>query len=160
MSSMKARSNTTSHLKPGGWIEFQENNGVPQCDDGTMDPKTDIMVRYYNLCQQAMGKFGMDLGVGSRVGDYLTKAGFINVTHVRRKVPVGTWPKDKTMRLIGLYTREIALHSIPSMDKPFANLGVSKTEREVWSARMRAALGENHVHRYYYCYFWFAQKPE
>lgn len=125
-----------------------------------MDPETDITVRYYNLAQQAMGKFGMDLSLGSTVGDYLTKAGFINVTQVRRKVPLGTWPKDKTMRLIGLYTREIALHSIPSMDKPFANLGISKTERQVWGARMRAALKENHVHRYYHFYFWFGQKPE
>lgn len=125
-----------------------------------MDPKTDIMVQYYNLAQQAMGKFGMDLGQGSTVGDYLTQAGFINVTQVRRKVPLGTWPKDKTMRLIGLYTREIALHSIPSMEKPFANLGLSEMERQVWGAQVRTALRENHAHRYYHFYFWFAQKPE
>ncbi|KAM7214214.1 Trans-aconitate 2-methyltransferase [Rhypophila decipiens] len=148
------------HLKPGGWIEFQESHGLPQCDDGTMNPETDFATQYYNLCQEAMSKFGMDLSIGASVGKYLTKAGFVNVSVIKKKAPLGTWPKDKTMRLIGLYTREIALHSIRSMDKPFANLGLNEMEREVWGAKMWAAVKDNRVHRYYSYYFWYAQKPE
>ncbi|KAM7195522.1 Trans-aconitate 2-methyltransferase [Rhypophila sp. PSN 637] len=148
------------HLKPGGWIEFQESHGLPQCDDGTMNPETDFATQYYNLCQEAMSKFGMDLSIGASVGEYLTRAGFVNVSVIKKKAPLGMWPKDKTMRLIGLYTREIALHSIRSMDKPFANMGLNEMEREVWGAKMRAAVKDNHVHRYYNYYFWYAQKPE
>jgi hypothetical protein len=125
-----------------------------------MSETDDILRQFYDLCVQALGKFGMDLNVVDKVGGYLVQAGFTNITCVRKKIPVGTWPKDPTMRLIGLYVRETAEHSLPSLAKAFANLGMSEMEREVWSAKVREALRDNRVHRYYYYYFWYAQKPE
>ncbi|KAK3323871.1 S-adenosyl-L-methionine-dependent methyltransferase [Cercophora scortea] len=156
----KAVNQTFRHLKPGGWIEFQETWGMPFCEDGTM-PSDDIMVRYFELCTAAMAKFGMNVDLGPKVGEYLERAGFTNVSCVRKKMPMGTWAKDKRLRLIGLYVRELALHSLASLGKVFANLGMSPTEIEVWGATVRAALKESDkVHRYYYHYFWYAQKPE
>ncbi|KAK3680567.1 S-adenosyl-L-methionine-dependent methyltransferase [Podospora appendiculata] len=151
---------TFHHLKPGGWIEFQETWGMPFCEDGTM-PEDDIMKRYFALCAAAMAKFGMNVDLGPKVGEHLERAGFINVGCVKKKMPMGTWPKDKRLRLIGLYVRELALHSLASLGKVFANLGMSPTEIEVWGATVRAALKESDkVHRYYFHYFWYAQKPE
>ncbi|KAK3318839.1 S-adenosyl-L-methionine-dependent methyltransferase [Apodospora peruviana] len=155
----RAVDQTFRHLKPGGWIEFQESHGMPRCDDGTMKDD-DVMKRYYDLCVEAMAKFGMDLDVPSELGGYLERAGFTNITCIRRKAPLGVWAKDKRMRLIGLYTRDIAQHSLPSMGKAFANLGMSETEREVWGAQVKASLKDNDVHRYYHYYFWYGQKPE
>ncbi|KAK0715570.1 S-adenosyl-L-methionine-dependent methyltransferase [Lasiosphaeris hirsuta] len=150
---------TYRHLKPGGWIEFQEIHGKPHCDDGTMGDD-DVTTQFYQLCVDAMARFSMNLDVVSSVGEYLERAGFVNLTCVRRKVPVGTWAKGKTMRLIGMYVRETAIHSMPSLAKAFANLGMSEVEREVWAAKMRKGLEENHKHRYFNYYFWYAQKPE
>lgn len=156
----KAVDQTYKHLKPGGWVEFQESHGMPFCDDGTMKDD-DIMKLYYETCQKAMGLFGYDLDLGSKVGEYLECAGFKNITCLKKKTPLGTWPKDKTMRLIGLYTKEAALTSIKSvMGKPFDALGISEEEKMVWAAKIRASLNESNVHRYYYYYFWYAQKPE
>ena len=147
-------------MKPGGWVEFQESHGMPFCDDGTMKDD-DIMKLYYETCHKAMGMFGYNLDLGSKVGEYLEKAGFKNVTCTKKKMPLGTWAKDKTMRLVGLYTKEAALTSIKSvMGKPFDALGISETEKEVWAARIKASVNDNSVHRYYHYYFWYAQKPK
>ena len=88
------------HLKPGGWIEFQETYGMPQCDDGTMNDD-DIIKRYYETCQLAMSRFGYDINKPLHLRDYLEKAGFQNVQCIIKKLPLGTWPKDKTLRLVG-----------------------------------------------------------
>ncbi|CAP71748.1 uncharacterized protein PODANS_6_7000 [Podospora anserina S mat+] len=155
----KAVDQIYQHLKPGGWIEFQESHGEPRCDDGTMDPETDVMKKFWALCVEAMAKFGMNLNMPAVVGNFLERAGFVNITCVKKKTPVGTWPKDKTMRLIGLYVKEAALQSLSALGKAFANLGMDAVEREVFSAKVREAVMDGKVHRYYYFYFWFAQKP-
>ncbi|KAK3389791.1 S-adenosyl-L-methionine-dependent methyltransferase [Podospora didyma] len=154
---------TYLHLRPGGWIEFQESWGMPFCDDGTMVSEgedEDIMVRFYRLCADAMARFGMQIDKGTKVGEYLSHTGFTNITCVKRKVPIGTWAKEKALRLVGLYVREATMQSLPSMGKAFAGLGMSEVEREVWAAKVRAAVKDTSVHRYYYFYFWYAQKPE
>jgi len=156
----RAVDQTFRHLKKGGWIEFQESHGMPFCDDGTMQPGDDVLQQFYLLCVDALKRFGMDLNVANRVGDYLTAAGFVNVTCVQKKIPVGVWAKDPTQRLIGLYVRETAIDAIPSLSKAFANLGMSEAEREVWAAKVRETLNDTSIHRYYYYYFWYAQKPE
>jgi hypothetical protein len=121
----------------------------------------DVMKLYYETCQKAMSMFGYNLDLGSQVGEYLERAGFKNIACVKKKSPLGTWAKDKTMRVIGLYTKEAALTSIPSvMGKPFDALGISQTEKEVWAAKIKASLNDANVHRYYQYYFWYAQKPE
>ncbi|GAB1319386.1 Helix-turn-helix, Psq [Madurella fahalii] len=150
---------TFRHLKPGGWIEFQDPHGMPFSDDGTMG-ENDVLKQFYELCVQAMAKFGMNLNLGTKVGEYLERAGFINVTCIRKKLPIGTWPRDKTMRLIGLYVRENMYQSLPSLGKAFANLGMSETEREAFAAKVRESAEDARLHRYYNYYFWYAQKPE
>lgn len=120
----------------------------------------DILVQFCNLCIRALRRFGMDLEVTDKIGPYLERAGFVNIQCVRRKIPVGVWPRDRTQRLIGLYMRETARHSIPSLSKAFGALGMSPTEIQVWGAKVMECLNDVRVHRYYYYYFWFAQKPE
>lgn len=58
------------------------------------------------------------------------------------------------MQVIGLYTREAVLHSVESViGKPFAALGLSKVEKEVWAAKVRASAKEDHAPQYYNFYF-------
>ena len=129
------------------------------CDDGTMK-EDDTMALFYEECKRAGEVFGYDVGLCARVGEFLERAGFTQVTLVRRKIPLGPWAKDKTMRICGLYTRELVLHSLPSvLAKPFDAIGVTEVGRQVWAAKVKATLNESGIHRYYYYYFWYAQKP-
>src|SRR3569833_1823772 len=148
-------------MKPGGYIEFQETIVTPYCDDGTMT-EDDVMRQYYLACIEAMKKFGMDITKGLTVRDELERAGFVNINCVVKRVPLGTWPKDKTLRLIGQYARMTATDAVnlTVMGKPFAALGYSEMEREKWAAKDKQTLKDDSIHRYYFYYFWYGQKPE
>jgi len=150
-----------SHLRPGGWIEFQESDGNPHCDDGTMQ-EDDTMRLYYQTCFGAMAKFGMDIAKGVTVRENLERAGFVNIGCVVKKVPMGPWARDRTLRLVGQYAKLAALEGVKLtvLGKPFAAMGYGETERNIWAAKIRQSLNDDKIHRYYYYYFWFAQKPD
>src|SRR3569833_2146033 len=98
-------------MKPGGYIEFQETNGTPYCDDGTMT-EDDVMRQYYLACIEAMKKIGKDITKGLTVRDELERAGFVNNICVVIRVPLGTWPMVMTLRLIGLFARRTATDAV------------------------------------------------
>lgn len=130
------------------------------CDDGAMKDD-DMMKPYYDTCQKAMGLFDYDFDLGIQVGGYLERTDFENVGPIKRKMPLEIWVKDKTLRLVGLCNQEAALLSVSSiLAKPFAALGMSDAEKEVWSAKIKAPLKEILIHPYYRYCFWYAQKPE
>ncbi|KAK5659925.1 hypothetical protein OQA88_13389 [Cercophora sp. LCS_1] len=146
-------------LKPGGWIELQELCAEPLCDDGTM--RDDDPVKYmYDLAGRAFSKFGMNVTLPKNLGPMLTDAGFTNVQCVVKKVPIGVWAKDKTLRLIGMYQKEAVRELMPALSgRPFAALGLSQAEADVTLAFARQAMDDPKVHRYFNYYFWFAQRP-
>lgn len=148
-----------THLRPGGWVEFQEIHGDPQCDDGTM-ADDDMMAQYYRLGAEAMSKFGLDITQVRSLGERLQKAGFVDVRCVVRKLPLGPWARDPRLRLIGQYSRVTAVDSIDmAIHKPFIALGMSEEERHAWAARTRESILDDKPHRYYQHYFWYAQRP-
>jgi hypothetical protein len=146
-------------LRPGGWIELQELHGHPFCDDGTMS-RDDPFQRLYDLAGQAYRKFGMNTSLPAQLEPLVLEAGFQNIHCKIMKVPIGTWAKDKTMRLIGLYQKIAVLDFISTLaGRPFEALGLSQEEAQVTLALARKALDDANVHRYFNYYFWYAQKP-
>ena len=122
----------------------------------------DTMRLYYEACFGAMAKFGMDIAKGRTVRENLEKAGFVNINCVVKKVPMGPWARDRTLRLVGQYAKLAALEGVKLtvLGKPFAAMGYDEMEREVWAAKIRQSLNDESIHRYYNYYFWFAQKPD
>lgn len=146
-------------LRPGGWIELQELQGVPLCDDGTMTD--DDPVKYlYDMAGKAYSKFGMSTTLPAELEPYLRKAGFENIHCQIMKVPIGSWAKEATMRTVGLYQKMAVLDFLPTLPgRPFKALGMSEAEAEVTVAMARKGLDDANVHRYFNYYFWYAQKP-
>lgn len=146
-------------LKPGGWIELQELCGEPLCDDNTM-PDDDPVKYMYDLAGTAFRKFGMDVTLPKRLEPLLQSSGFENIHCVVKKVPIGVWAKDKTLRLIGLYQKMAILDFMPALaGRPFQALGISEAEGQVTLAFARKGLENTKSHRYFNYYFWYAQKP-
>ena len=76
------------------------------------------------------------------------------------KVPIGTWSKDKTLRLVGLYQQRAITDFIATLAiRPFRALGMPEHEAQIRLALAQQALEEPHVHGYFNYYFWYAQKP-
>ncbi len=155
----EARRRRASALKLGGWIEFQELNGEPMCDDGTMSPD-DPVARIYNLAHESFQHFGMDTTMASKLEPLLAGAGFEDIQCKVKKVPIGVWARDKTLRLVGLYQKMAVLDLLPALGgRPFRALGLSDAEAQVALAMARKGLDDTAVHRYFNYYFWFAQRP-
>ncbi|KAM0813946.1 putative Methyltransferase domain-containing protein [Seiridium cardinale] len=102
------------NLKPGGWIELQDVDGAVHCDDGTLPSDWPVLV-FCNLMVEAFSKLGTTSHAAMFGGKYLEEAGFVNIRHHTAKLPYGTWPKDRTMRLVGLYYRTAAEEFFPAM---------------------------------------------
>ncbi|KAJ9150145.1 S-adenosyl-L-methionine-dependent methyltransferase [Coniochaeta hoffmannii] len=148
------------NLKPGGWVEIQEFDARANCDDGTLADDA-ALKRFFDTAEQAVKTFGMDFRAGEKLREPLEKAGFVNVRLVTHKVPIGTWPKDKRLRLIGLYARTAVNDMFGAMAaKPFRALGMDPVEIEVFLAAARKDLNNPEIHAYEIFYFWMGQKPE
>ncbi|KAF7549517.1 hypothetical protein G7Z17_g6339 [Cylindrodendrum hubeiense] len=149
-----------SALKPGGWLEMQELQAVLHCDDDTM-PDDDGLLQYYKTLNSALTRFGMDLEMPRKLRSLLEEAGFVNIHHIPKKVPVGPWASDRYLRVAGLYLREAISHLIPATtSKSFRALGLSEAECEMIAMSARQALQDMSRHRYLPFHFWTAQKPE
>jgi hypothetical protein len=121
----------------------------------------DPLKRFYALAYEAFLKFKMNIHAARDLRPYLEDAGFKNIHCIVKKVPVGTWARDRILRVIGLYMKLAILAVIPSFaGKPFEALGISSEERQVWLAVVRKTLEDNSIHRYFNFYFWYAQKEE
>ena len=73
------------HLKPGGWIEFQEYEAWMKSDDNSIDEANAVM-EWQRLIDVSSSKFGKRMNLATEVGGYLKKAGFINVQDEGYKV--------------------------------------------------------------------------
>ncbi|KAF2969775.1 hypothetical protein GQX73_g3800 [Xylaria multiplex] len=96
---VKLLKNAYENLRPGAWIELQDVDGMVHCDDGTLTPDWPILV-FTNIMVEAFAKFGTKSHAAVFGGQYLTKAGFVNIQHHTIKLPYGTWPKDRKWELI------------------------------------------------------------
>ncbi|KAG6221199.1 hypothetical protein E4U26_006135 [Claviceps purpurea] len=147
-------------LRPGGWIELQEYESTPMCDDGTM-PNDDAVKHLYELVDRSFEKFGLKANLAPQLGTYLEKAGFEDIRCQVMKVPIGPWTKDKTMRIIGQYQKSVIVDGLPFLaGRPFQALEMSDSEIEATIAKARKRLHDPKVHRYLNYYFWYAQKPQ
>ncbi|KAK0370312.1 methyltransferase [Colletotrichum melonis] len=151
--------NAFEHMKPGGWVELQDVDGQVHCDDGTM-PSDWPLVRFTNHLVEAFAKFGTNSHAAVFGRQYLEQAGFVNIQHHTVKLPYGTWPRDKIMRLIGMYYRTACEEFFPVVGAiHFQMLGWSKIEMEVLFAECRNAMRDPNVHAYGMMHFWSGQKP-
>ncbi|KAI9152037.1 S-adenosyl-L-methionine-dependent methyltransferase [Paramyrothecium foliicola] len=147
------------NLKPGGWWDSQDFGGMIKCDDGTLR-KDSALLKFMELCDQAMAKFGMVFRRGSTLGELLTKAGFTRVQCRTVKVPVGTWPKDPILRLVGQYMLTVMSDLMGAFGaKPFRALGMEPAEIEVFLAEARKDMKDTKQHAFLEFKLWRGQKP-
>ncbi|RKK73653.1 hypothetical protein BFJ69_g9095 [Fusarium oxysporum] len=147
------------HMKPGAWIEIQELDARANCDDGSLAPGAPL-AKFFDTAEQAVASFGMKFRAGENLREPLEKAGFTNVSCKVLKVPIGTWAKDKKLRLIGLYLKTAVNDMFGAMAaKPLRKI-LEPEEIEVFLADARKDLNNVNIHSYEKYYFWMGQKAE
>ncbi|PGH00540.1 hypothetical protein GX51_05755 [Blastomyces parvus] len=147
-------------LRPGGWLEIQEFYYQAQCDDGTM-PDDYAFAIWLGLMREGLAKFHVDLLSPRKHTNYIRDAGFTNVNEQTFKVPIGTWPRSKSLKRIGFYHRCLISDGLQGDSmKPFTKaLGWSLEEVEVFNVQVRKSVEDSSVHSYLPFHVVFARKP-
>ncbi|KAL9597322.1 MAG: hypothetical protein Q9179_004308 [Wetmoreana sp. 5 TL-2023] len=86
--------------KPGGYAEFQDYDLQYYSEDGTLTENLSIS-NWINTLLQASRDFKRDPCPGPKLAGYMRDAGFKEVQEFRYKLPIGPWPRDKHLKVIG-----------------------------------------------------------
>ncbi|KAJ0119612.1 methyltransferase domain-containing protein [Diaporthe amygdali] len=151
------------HLKPGGWVEFQEMTYWPRSDDNTLTDTTPYAFRdfcYY--VQMGVANLGLDLHMINRLPAAMRAAGFDDVTEARHKLPIGRWARDRKMRQKGIwFLRMILMEGLSAIAKrPLTQgLGWKAEQVEMFLVDVRKSLNDTGVHAYFPFTVVYGRKP-
>ncbi|KAL4787886.1 S-adenosyl-L-methionine-dependent methyltransferase [Aspergillus varians] len=149
-----------NHLKPGGWIEFQEFEANIRSDDGT-HVKAPLILDLSKRLDEASQKFGKRLGVASSLGGWLETAGYTNVTEDIYKCPVGTWPKSPRLKEIGRVGKVSLIEAIEPYSLALFTrvLGWTYEQAQDYVNKCRREAMNSSCHIYVLFYYVYAQRP-
>ncbi|KAK2011582.1 S-adenosyl-L-methionine-dependent methyltransferase [Colletotrichum eremochloae] len=147
-------------LKPGGWIEFQDLCMRMASDDGTMAPDYGP-AKMISLVEQGMATWGFELLAAEKHPERLKAAGFVNQVCEVKKVPLGPWPKDEELKMIGSYARAVTYDAVQAVTlRPLTRgLGWTPAEVEVFLVGVRRDLMKTSSHVYCHYHSVLGQKP-
>ncbi|GJC82995.1 secondary metabolism regulator LAE1 [Colletotrichum liriopes] len=150
------------HLKPGGWIELQEIHHFPLSAGHSLSAAHPV-AQYWGHVVQGLSNLGIDLNAaaGDRLPNMMREAGFINVTERVFHVPIGTWPRNRVLKTVGMYWRTILLDGLQAIALgPFTRgLQWSAEETELFLVAVRRAYHDTSALMYMPLRIMYAQKP-
>jgi hypothetical protein len=155
------RADVSRHLKPGGYIEFQELDYWPRCDDETLTDETPYAFRdFLNFLNDGMRNFGADIYAVRSLPDELKSAGFDDVELTTHKCPLGLWPRDKRLRLCGLFLRTAFMDGLRGASRrPLTTLGWTQLQIEMFLVDVRKAIMDPDIHAYLTFNVVYGRKP-
>ncbi|KAK5995316.1 Methyltransferase pytC [Cladobotryum mycophilum] len=149
-----------THLKPGGWVEFQCAAVMLQCDDGTL-PTESTFQAWADLMKSACSKYGTPVDDPAKWKDWFQERGFECVTEEVFKMPCTPWAKDKRLKLIGMWEQHNLTNNLEGLTMRLFQKSLGWTEEEILviSAMLRKELRDLGVHTYWPFYVVYARKP-
>ncbi|OCK75620.1 S-adenosyl-L-methionine-dependent methyltransferase [Lepidopterella palustris CBS 459.81] len=147
-------------LKPGAWMECQEINHYPECEDGTMAPDNP-MALYWGYVTQALNNLGVTFQIAPQLSQLMRDAGFVNVTERVFYTPIGPWPRNRALREVGLYWRAVLVEGLEAiaLGPLTRGLGWRKEEIEVFLVSVRKAYLDRSTHAFMPFHIVYGQKP-
>ncbi|EGZ77852.1 S-adenosyl-L-methionine-dependent methyltransferase [Neurospora tetrasperma FGSC 2509] len=153
---------TLEHLRPGGWFEMQEVVHFPVSMTGPM-PADHPLAQYWAVVRDGLAALGVDFhaAAGGNLAQMMREAGFVNVTERILQIPIGTWPKNKVLKTVGLYWRTILLDGIQAIALGPLTRGLrwSREQVEMFLIQVRRAYHDNSALLYMPLHIVYGQKP-
>jgi len=148
------------HLKPGGWIEFQEIDHFPYSQDGELAADNPIRL-YWSHIHAALRSINVQVNNAPRLASLMRSAGFVNVTERIYFTPIGPWPHNKQLREVGMYWRTVLIEGLEAIAlRPFTKvLGWRTEEIEAFLAEVKEAYMDPRTRAYMPFYIVYGQKP-
>jgi hypothetical protein len=124
--------------------------------------KGSAIIKWLDLLKKALQNLGPDGDRQLKLAESLREAGFVNVEEKSFKVPIGTWPKNKTLRLIGLYLGTILIEGLQAISLGPLTRGLkwTKEEVDVLLVDIIKCLMDSSQHTYYTFHSFYGQKPD
>lgn len=154
----------TRHVKPGGWVEVQEMIHIPFTvhDDGYL-PEDHPVAHFWSLIREGLAACGVDSEVleGGGIANKMRRAGFVEVTERTIQIPIGTWPKNKALKTVGLFWRTILIDGLQALALGPLTRGLKWTRErvEVFLMAVRRAYQDNAALMYMPMHIVYGQKP-
>ena len=130
-----------------------------RCDDGSLD-NTDL--KTWTTTLNGAGRLlGREPCPGPKLEEWVRAAGFTNIVVKMYKLPIGPWPKDPHLKLVGAYYHVTVVQGIEAFSlRLYLNvLKWNYEELQVLLAKVRKDLNSRTIHGYTAMYKVYAQKP-
>ena len=115
---------------------------------------------WLDLLSAGLAARGSDAHGIRRVTTELRAAGFVDIHDEARKCPVGTWPADHDLRVCGGLLAENYLEGLWGMSaRPFAALGWTRTQIEMFLVEVREHVRMTEFHAYVPLWTVYGRKP-
>ncbi|KAL1969981.1 hypothetical protein VTN77DRAFT_6386 [Rasamsonia byssochlamydoides] len=146
--------------KPGGWVEFQDYDGVPTSEDGTH--KGTRIEQYYKEVLGTFEKAGYPTRPGPHLEEWFREAGFVDIHVHKYQVPMGVWPKNPHYKRIGTW-------NLLQVDQGFEAGAMAVLTRfgswtpeevTVLAAGARDDVKSRKIHLLFHFYVVYGRKPE
>lgn len=147
------------HLRPGGYLEMQGVYPEFVSDDDTAKG-ADNAHKWMRLMCEGSNSFGKSLEAAGSWKEKMIAAGFTDVQQELLKLPIGGWPKDPKLKEIGKCQVYQELQVLDAYTPGLFSrvLGWSKTEIEVFLAKVRTDIKNPAIHIYLPVYFVWGRK--
>ena len=110
-----------------------------------------IFYEFMRGLQDGTTALGSGLDDAAKLVAGVGAAGFLDVTEIRLKCPVGIWPKDRTLRLTGLYWRTAIMDGLNGLANRSYGKGLkwSRGAIEVFLVDVRKSVMDTSKHTYF-----------
>ncbi|KAF3797809.1 hypothetical protein GCG54_00011901 [Colletotrichum gloeosporioides] len=114
-----------------------------------------------DLIKDGLSHFGVDLRAGSSHKNRIEAAGFQNLIHDVKKLPVGTRPKDSHLKSVGSYARAVIYDGLHgnTIGLFTRGLGWTPLEVEAFLVECRREMLKDDVHPYILYHSYSGRKP-
>jgi hypothetical protein len=149
------------HLKPGGWIQLASTIPDIQSDDNTLPEKSHYLEAgrlYFEMAE----KMGSPLDSPRKWAEQMRDAGFTDVRDVVYKIPMGTWPKSKRLRVVGRLEQMMLVEGFEAfMLRGYVQiLGGREEDLAFILAHARREITDPKIHTYVYFHITYGRKPQ
>lgn len=108
-----------------------------------------------------MAAYGFDLHAIAALPTLMRDVGFDDVRVRRHKCPIGTWPRDKRLRMCGMFMRAAILDGLRGLSRrPLTALGWTPTQIEMFLIEVRKSVSDQEAHAYLNYDVVYGRKPE
>ena len=120
------------------------------------------IAEYWSLINQGLSVLGVDISATLSLASLMAEAGFVNISTRIFHVPIGIWPKNKVLKMVGLYWRTILIDGLQpiALGPMTRGLKFTKDEVDAWLVEVRKAYMDTEVHTHMPLYIICGQKPE